>query len=90
VKPYLFQLVLGPDAMSTFVVYPKDYASVGFFMNHANSKCKKSKINVKTSIAIAETGPIILMQSTRKITYGEELLYDYNGAFESYNTSAFE
>jgi hypothetical protein len=53
-------------------------------------KCKKSKINVKTSIAIAETGPIILMQSTRKITYGEELLYDYNGAFESYNTSAFE
>jgi SET domain-containing protein len=76
--------------MSTFVVYPSDYASAGFFMNHADSKCKRSKINVKTSIAIAKTGPIILMQAARKITYGEELLYDYNGAFESYSTSTFQ
>jgi hypothetical protein len=90
VKDYVFHLTSGPDVMSTFVVYPRDYASAGFFMNHGNSKSKKSKINVKTSIAIAKMGPIVLMQAIKRINYGDELLYEYNGAFDSYDTSAFE
>jgi len=32
---YTFELTYGPDVTSNFAVYPKDYASVGFFMNHS-------------------------------------------------------
>ncbi len=53
--------------MSNFVIYPKDYASAGFFMNHTHSK----KANVKAFMAIAKMGPIILMQATKKIDYGD-------------------
>ena len=83
VKDYLFHLISGPDVMSTFVVYPINYASAGFFMNHSH---KKNQINVKASISIARTGPIVLMQAIKKINYGEELLYDYNGEYDLYRT----
>ena len=89
-KSYVFHLVLGPDVTSNFVVYPKDYASAGFFMNHTNSKCKKSKANVKAMTVITKMGPIILMQAIKKIDYGDELLYDYNGEYGSYDTRGFE
>jgi SET domain-containing protein len=76
-KSYVFHLLLGPDVMSNFVVYPKDYASAGFFMNHTSSKSKKR--NVKTMVVIGKMGPIVFMQAIKKIEYGDELLYDYNG-----------
>ena len=79
---YTFQLVQGPNAMSDFVVYPKDYASAGYFMNHATG----DKANVTTMVKVSKNGPIILMQATRNIQWGEELLYNYNGSFDSYNT----
>ena len=32
---YTFELTYGPDVTSNFAVYPKDYASAGYFMNHS-------------------------------------------------------
>jgi SET domain-containing protein len=78
IKDYLFHLISGPDVQSTFVVCPKDYASAGFFMNHADKR-NKQKINVKTLIVIHKSGPIVLMQASKRINYGDELLYNYNG-----------
>lgn len=69
-KNYLFHLITGPDVQTNFVVFPKNYASVGFFMNHADAKTNKKKINVKAMIALHKNGPIILMQATKKINYG--------------------
>jgi SET domain-containing protein len=89
VKDYVFQIVSGPDTSSTFAVYPKDFASTGFFMNHSSKTERKNKINVKASISITKHGPIILLQALRKIKIGEELLYNYNGKFDSFNTTAF-
>ena len=40
IDAYTFQLIQGPNAMSDFVVYPKDYASAGYFMNHAEGDRK--------------------------------------------------
>jgi hypothetical protein len=95
VKEYLFQLISGPDVTSTFLVCPRDYASAGYFMNHGKEKKEKGKkyqknINVKASIVIANAGPIIIFQAMRKIKYGEELVYNYNGNFDSYDTTTFE
>ena len=87
VKDYAFHITSGPDVMTNFVVYPQDFASVGFFMNHGSKK--KHKINTKASIALAETGPIVLLQAIKKINYGEELLYDYNGCYNYYETRGF-
>lgn len=84
-ESYIFQLIQGPDVKSTFAVYPRDFASAGFFMNHS----KKNK-NVTASIAIASNGPIVLFQASKKIDYGEELIYNYNGMFDNYNTEEFE
>jgi SET domain-containing protein len=89
-KDYLFHLISGPDVEANFVVYPKDYASAGFFMNHADSRVNKKKINVKTLIALHKNGPIVLMQASKKINYGEELLYDYNGEYAFFDTRGFE
>lgn len=75
IKDYLFHLISGPDVQTNFVVFPKDFASAGFFMNH--TKIKK-KVNVNAFIAIHKNGPIILMQAIRRIKSREELLYDYN------------
>ena len=86
IDAYTFQLIQGPNAMSDFVVYPKDYASAGYFMNHATG----DKANVTTMVKVSKNGPIILMQATRNIQWGEELLYNYNGSFDSYNTQGYE
>jgi SET domain-containing protein len=90
IKDYLFHLISGHDVRSTFVVYPKEYESAGFFMNHADSKRNKKEINVKTLIAIHKSGPIVLMQASKKINYGDELLYNYNGEYDSFDTKDFE
>jgi hypothetical protein len=90
VKDYVFHLVSGPDVMTNFAVYPQDFASAGFFMNHGSKSKNKNKINTKASIAIAESGPIILLQAIKMIKYGEELLYDYNGFYNAYETANFE
>lgn len=74
-KDYLFHLVSGPDVQTNFVVNPNIFASAGFFMNHAHSS---NKINVKTLITLHQNKPIIIMQATKKIDYGKELLYNYN------------
>lgn len=66
IDKYTFQLIQGPNAVSDFVVYPKDYASAGYFMNNAEG----SKANVKTIVKVSKNGPIILMQATRIINYG--------------------
>ena len=66
INKYTFQLTRGPNAVSDFVVYPKDYASAGYFMNHA----EESKVNVTTMVKVSKNGPIILMQSTKNINYG--------------------
>jgi SET domain-containing protein len=87
IKEYAFHLASGPDVMTNYAVYPQDFASAGFFINHSKSK---NKINTKASIAIGESGPIILLQAIKKIDYGEELLYDYNGFYNSYETSNFK
>lgn len=71
--------------MTNYVVYPKDYASAGFFMNHSNSKT-----NVKTLTVISRRGPLILMLASKSIEYGKELLYNYNSRFYSYDTNDFE
>lgn len=86
-KDYLFHLISGPDVQTNFVVNPSTFASAGFFMNHANSK---SKINVKTLIALHRNKPIIIMQATKKIEYGKELLYNYNSEHALYDTRSFE
>jgi SET domain-containing protein len=78
IKDYLFHLTCGPDVQTNFIVFPKDFASTGFFMNHASSIKAKKKINVNAFIAIHKNGPIILMQAIRRIKFREELLYDYN------------
>jgi SET domain-containing protein len=70
------------------VVYPKSYASLGFFMNHSSQK--SNKVNVSTMIALCQNGPIILMLANRKIKKGEETLYNYNGVLDSYDTEAYE
>jgi SET domain-containing protein len=90
IKDYMFHLISGPDVQTNFVVYPKDYASPGFFMNHADFRTNKKRINVKTLIALHKNGPIVLMQASKNINYGEELLYDYNGEYDSYDTQGFE
>jgi len=89
-KDYLFHLISGPDVKTNFVVCPTTFASAGFFMNHANSKRSKSKINVRTLIALHKNRPIIIMQATKKIDYGKELLYDYNSEYAMYDTHNFE
>jgi SET domain-containing protein len=78
IKDYIFHLICGPDVQTNFVVFPKDFASAGFFMNHTNSRKAKKKVNVNAFITLHNDGPIILMQATRRIHFGEELLYDYN------------
>lgn len=90
IKDYLFHLISGPDVETNFVVYPITFASAGFFMNHADSKKNKGKINVKTLITLHRNRPIILMIATKKIDYGKELLYDYNGEYIVYDTHSFE
>lgn len=82
---YTFDLTLGPHSASSYVVYPKFYASVGFFMNHSNKKP-----NVITKVVLERNGPIILMLALRKIEYGEELTYNYNGEVNNYPTKGFE
>lgn len=74
IKDYLFHLISEPDVQTNFVVFPKDFASTGFFMNLPKIK----KVNINAFIAIHKNGPIILMQAIRRIKNGEELLYDYN------------
>jgi SET domain-containing protein len=76
IKDYLFHLICGSDVQTNYVVFPRDFASSGFFMNHTSSN--KKKVNVHTSIAIHRNGPIILMRAMKRIKCGEELLYDYN------------
>jgi hypothetical protein len=44
IKDYVFHFISGPDTSSTFVVYPKDFASTGFFMNHGTKKGKKTNV----------------------------------------------
>ena len=66
-RNYLFHIISGPDVQTTFVVFPKDFASIGYFMNHANSKIIKSKVNIKTLISLSRHGPIILMIAAKKI-----------------------
>jgi hypothetical protein len=70
IKDYIFHLISGPNVSTSFVVFPKDYASTGFFMNHADSRANKKIINVKTLIALHKNGPIVLMQASKKINYG--------------------
>ena len=65
VDAYLFHLISGPDVLTNFVVYPSKWASAGYFMNHGTGK-----INVKTFIALHRSGPIVIMQATKKINYG--------------------
>jgi SET domain-containing protein len=81
---YTFNLVYGPDVMSNYAVYPKDYASVGFFMNHA-----KTKNNVSTEVVLTNRGPLILMIASKEIQYGKELVYNYNACLNLYNTDDF-
>jgi len=85
IKPYLFHLISGPEVTSNFVVYPSQWASAGYFMNH----CVKGKANVKTFIALHRNGPIVIMQAAKKIDYAHELLYDYNGEHCAYDTGGF-
>jgi hypothetical protein len=59
-------------------------------MNHADSRIKSNNVNVKTLIAIHRNGPIVLMIADRKINCGDELLYDYNGEYDAFNTNGFE
>jgi hypothetical protein len=87
IKDYLFHLINGPDIQNNFVVFPKDYASAGFFMNHTNSK---NKVNVNAFVAIHKNGPIILMQSIRRIKIGEELLYNHNAQLIGYDEVVFD
>jgi hypothetical protein len=68
IKDYLFHLINGPDVQNNFLVFPKNFASAGFFMNHTQTK---KKGNVNAFIAIHKNGPIVLMQSNRKIKSGE-------------------
>lgn len=85
INEYTFHLLAGPDVMTNYVVYPKDYASPGFFMNHSTSNT-----NVKTIAVISKRGPLILMLATKAIEYGKELLYNYNARFDSYDIKNFE
>lgn len=41
-------------------------------------------------IALCKNGPIILMLANRKIKKGEEVLYNYNGILDSYDTEKYE
>jgi hypothetical protein len=86
VKDYIFHLTSGPDVATIYFVCPRDYASTGYFMNHGIYK----NVDVKASIVIATTGPMIIFQATGNIGYGQELIYNYNGNFDSYDTTAFE
>lgn len=85
INEYTFHLLAGPDVMTNYVVYPKDYASAGFFMNHS-----KSNTNVTTIMAISRKGPLILMLASKNIEYGKELLYNYNARFDAYDIHGFE
>ncbi len=84
INQYTFDLIYGPDVMSNYAVYPKDYASAGFFMNHA-----KSNTNVSTEVVLTKNGPLILMVASKEISYGKELVYNYNGCVNMYNTDDF-
>jgi SET domain-containing protein len=84
INQYTFDLIYGPDVMSNYAVYPKDYASTGFFMNHASSST-----NVTTQIVLTKNGPIIMMIASKEIIYGKELVYNYNGCVKMYNTDDF-
>ena len=86
INAYTFQLVQGPNAISDFVVYPRDFASTGYFMNHGVA----GKANVETMVKVSKKGPIILMQAMMDIGWGEELLYNYNGGFDSYDTQGYD
>ena len=88
-KDYLFNLISGPVILKSSLLLPKDFASAGFFVNHADSKTKRKKINVKALIALQKNNPIVLMQASKKIDNGEELLYDYNREYSAIDTRDF-
>jgi 7-cyano-7-deazaguanine synthase in queuosine biosynthesis len=86
VKPYLFQLISGPTVSTNYAVYPDCWASAGYFMNHADGKLA----NVKTFIALHISGPLIVMQASKKIRKDQELLYNYNAEHSAYDTNQFD
>jgi hypothetical protein len=45
--------------------------------------------NVSTQVVLTKNGPLILMIASKEISYGAELLYNYNAYVKMYNTDDF-
>ena len=45
--------------------------------------------NVSTLVVLTKNGPLILMIASKEISYGAELLYNYNAYVKMYNTDDF-
>lgn len=67
---YIFNFQDGPTPFASWAIVPEGVAHLGMFINHGTP-------NVTPSRFWSAKGPILLFISLRKITMGEEILYDY-------------
>ena len=83
---YAFQYCFGPLASQDFNIVPQKNWSIGPFLNYGGSQRR----NVSTIKGATEKEIVVVLYASRAIRKGEELLYDYNGAMEAYNTKGWE
>ncbi len=67
---YIFNFQDGPTPFTSWAIVPVGVAHLGMFINHG-------KPNVIPTRFWSSKGPILIFISLRKISMGEEILYDY-------------
>ena len=83
---YTFQYCFGPLASQDFNIVPQKNWSIGPFLNYGGRKRR----NVSTIKGATKNEIVVVLYASRAIRKGEELLYDYNGAMEAYNTKGWK
>lgn len=67
---YIFNFQDGPTPFTSWAIVPEGVAHLGMFINHGTP-------NIAPSRCWSSKGPLLVFLSIRKISVGEEFLYDY-------------